>query len=85
MISNLANAIISNKNSNNTETNSKDEKDISKNIKDKEELHDHSKKIEESSNKDVGSFGFDSSVTNFDEKKFDYIEDVEKHKFFKKK
>ena len=46
---------------------------------DKGEFNEESKKsFGGSSNNNIGSFGFDSSIVDFNENDFDYIEDVEK-------
>ena len=45
---------------------------------DKGDLNVESQKSFGTSSNNVGSFGFDSSVTNFNEKNFDYVEDVDK-------
>ena len=46
--------------------------------KDKGDRNDESKKNFGNSSKNIGSLRFDSSVTDFNEKNFDYVEDVDK-------
>ena len=67
------------KNNDNNEIGDDEFNDIIEDIdKDKGDGNDESKKSFGNSSNNVGSLGFDSSVTNFNEKNFDYVEDVEK-------
>ncbi len=69
---------------NNDGENYEGEFDISEEIdnKDKGDKGDYNEESKKSfggsSNNNIGSFGFDSSVVNFNENDFDYIEDVDK-------
>ena len=67
------------KNTDNNEIGDDEFNDIIEDIdKDKGDGNDESKKSFGNSSNNVGSLGFDSSVTNFNEKNFDYVEDVDK-------
>ena len=67
------------KNNDNNEIGDDEFNDIIEDIdKDKGDGNDESKKSFGNSSNNVGSLGFDSSVTNFNEKNFDYVEDVDK-------
>ena len=67
------------KNTDNNEIGDDEFNDIIEDIdKDKGDGNDESKKSFGNSSNNVGSLGFDSSITNFNEKNFDYVEDVDK-------
>ena len=67
------------KNTDNNEIDDDEFNDIIEDIdKDKGDGNDESKKSFGNSSNNVGSLGFDSSITNFNEKNFDYVEDVDK-------
>ena len=76
---NITNDGKNNSESNNNEIGDDEFNDIIEDIdKDKGDRNDESKKSFGNSSNNVGSLGFDSSVTNFNEKNFDYVEDVDK-------
>ena len=90
MIKNLANIIANNTTNNKNNNNTNDRKNNSKSNnneigddefndlidKDKGDGNDESKKSFGNYSNNVGSLEFDSSVTNFNEKNFDYVEDL---------
>ena len=74
-----SNNFVIDKNNDNNEIGDDEFNDIIEDIdKDKGDGNDESKKSFGNSSNNVGSLGFDSSVTNFNEKNFDYVEDVDK-------